>query len=289
MKSLKLFICAVWILAFFGTRAPVKAQQPAPTGNQIQNGPIEALLGSQKKKAEARINARISDLKYAVKLSPHQVAKLNATREAAVTAYISKTQTMLANEFKPDAEIDFSNTFTMFRLMGSPNSVENETTWTSSVDSVLTDEQATKLRRWNAKRIAVRDHLTRAQQALRLKNQGDAQQIAVRQFVARADDALLLTPEQKEQLALLVNEKFGRQLAGLPFRIDDSDFPWHRDGLAASGIVNEIDYNTNSPRIDAVLSESQAILWEHGLGLELFLLERNERLKRQRTPEPINA
>ena len=102
MKSLKRFICTIGFLTLLGACVPVEADQPIPSGNQIQDGPIKALLDSQKQQAEARINARISDLEYAVELSAQQVEKLKATRSDAVTSFMNRIEMKLTNKVTPD-------------------------------------------------------------------------------------------------------------------------------------------------------------------------------------------
>lgn len=249
---------------------------------EILSRQIVDLLNSQEQMAAARIDIRIAEMKQVVDLSEQQLQKLTVAGKTAVKSYMKDIKTKIrersknepikfdsndkpetkdsAKEVDPAILISSETMWRIFSIMGSPNLVENEPVWKSSVKNVLTEPQANKL-----------------QQRIEQRN-ADRQSAAVRHFIARLDEALRLSPDQKAQLFVVLKENYGQLLAD-EVGNQSSKLALDRNAMAAAKAINGHVPGFDMSLVEEILTESQAMSWQRHLGIELHVLETNKKSK----------
>ena len=238
---------------------------------------------TQKKRFERELATKIGDMKRACKLSEVQVKKLQLAAKGAVVSGMEKFKAQqkkmrnqmraiglnapgvqieeveeddvdedaaAADEDAADAELavagDFAVAFNALNVPAGGRRIlaANEARWKKAVASVLTSEQK-----------AAYDKALKQREAF-------VRKAAVNSFVARADLKLLLSPEQRTKLAVIVDEKFGKQLASQVNGPNQAFFFVTRAGANGKPPISH-------EQLKPVLSEAQLGEWKTSFEPEL--------------------
>lgn len=194
---------------------------------------VKRMVEAENKAATIRLRSMVAAIHRACDLSKDQQSKLEvAIKGVTKDRYEPRFDELLALVRRTAAQNP--NTQVLLSTM-APREFDADENWISALESVLTEEQRIIYETWQNKR----------QQLLKTA--------VINQFIGEIDIHLLLSPEQRERLTAIVDEKFGDLL--LKQFVDEL-----RDGIYRH--VHKVPAPRYLHLVEDVLSEDQLEEWK---------------------------